>query len=55
MKKKQRDAETAALAEAIIDTDTEIRRLETQIAGMRSANQRRGVELAKRLKDQGRI
>jgi hypothetical protein len=55
MSKKQRDAETAALVQAILDSDAEIRRLDTQITGMRSANQRRGVELAKRLKEQGKI
>ena len=49
MTKREQAAETAALAKAILDTDAEIRRLESQVAGMRSANQRRGVELAKRV------
>ena len=49
MTKKQETAETAALTRAILETDEEIRRLEAQIAGMRAANQRRGVELAKRV------
>jgi hypothetical protein len=48
MTKKERRAETEALAKAILETDKEIRRLEAQIAGMRAANQRRGVELAMR-------
>jgi len=37
-----------SLVKAILDTDAEIRRLEGQVAGMQKANQRRGVELAKR-------
>lgn len=47
--KKQQRAETAALATKILETNEEIVRLEAQVFTMKSANQRRGVELAKRI------
>jgi hypothetical protein len=49
MTKKKQRAETAALATAILDTNEEIVRLEAQVSTMKAANQRRGVELAKRV------
>ena len=43
------DSESAALGRAILATDAEIVRLQTQIVGMKQANYRRGLELARRL------
>ena len=49
MTKAQERTETMALAKAIAKTAAEIARLESQVEGMRAANQRRGLELAKRV------